>query len=168
MSPGRAFCTRQCTCVLSPCTVLTPTAAAQQALARMQQNHQCVANNLQQPCPLCNEVLFDSTEPLTVLECGHAMHSTCAENLRRAGMPACPLCLRDEADRAATHAVVDEAIALLAEQPRSAVPAAAEVNGGARGAADSAQRFCVFCRRRCRAEECTLGARCLGCGSFCD
>ena len=134
----------------------------------VQQNHRCVTNNLQQPCPLCNEVLFDSTAPLTVLECGHAMHRQCAADLLAAGMPVCPLCLRDDADRTKTQQVVEEAIAMLAPQEVSAAGHAAGAEGGAVGGAGGVQRFCVFCRRRCVAEECVLGARCSGCGSFCD
>lgn len=143
----------------------------------MQNNHVCVANNLQQPCTVCGEVLFDTVLEMTVLACGHTIHSHCHEALIAANFPACPLCLRTEADREATQALVEEAEArLLALQQSGALPpvpldayspATASASGSAVRVGRSIHRFCGACRHRIRTSEHAFGDKCPDCGSFC-
>lgn len=39
--------------------------------------HVCIPQRLQGNCPICQVELFDSTEPLRGLRCGHVMHLSC-------------------------------------------------------------------------------------------
>lgn len=43
----------------------------------LQNNHVCVERAMHQNCPVCFEFLFESTESVTVLKCGHTIHSKC-------------------------------------------------------------------------------------------
>lgn len=43
----------------------------------LKDNHKCVERAMHQNCPVCFEYLFDSTEPTTVLQCGHTIHASC-------------------------------------------------------------------------------------------
>jgi len=40
-------------------------------------NHHCIPQRLQGNCPICHESMFESTEPLRGLKCGHVMHLNC-------------------------------------------------------------------------------------------
>ena len=62
-------------------------------------NHKCIPQTLQGNCPICHEAMFDSTEPLRGMECGHVMHLSCfnryvasKSSSRRITMIPCPLC----------------------------------------------------------------------------
>ena len=39
--------------------------------------HHCIPQRLQGNCPICHEAMFQSTEPLKGLKCGHVMHLSC-------------------------------------------------------------------------------------------
>jgi len=62
-------------------------------------SHKCIPQTLQGNCPICHEEMFDSTEPLRSMECGHVMHLSCfnryvasKSSSRRIIMIPCPLC----------------------------------------------------------------------------
>ena len=57
----------------------------------------CVERKLDVNCPVCFDRLFDSTQPVCVLHCGHPIHRECmAEMLRNPSgpVPRCPMCCR--------------------------------------------------------------------------
>ena len=60
--------------------------------------HQCIPQKLQGSCPICHESLFQSTEPLKGLNCGHVMHLSCFTEYRRGHSYTCPLCMRSMED----------------------------------------------------------------------
>lgn len=60
--------------------------------------HQCIPQKLQGDCPICHEILFQSTEPLRGLKCGHVMHLSCYTEYRRGHSYTCPLCMRSMED----------------------------------------------------------------------
>eukprot|EP00892_Ulva_mutabilis_P000622 jgi/Ulvmu1/10560/UM065_0014.1 len=72
----------------------------------LQENHQCVRNNMHNPCPICSEVLFDSVKEISTLECGHAIHRKCLQQAVHANIPACLVCQRTAEDDAYTMEVV--------------------------------------------------------------
>ncbi len=39
--------------------------------------HVCISQRLQGSCPICKESMFESTEPLRGMPCGHVMHLSC-------------------------------------------------------------------------------------------
>ncbi|GAX24201.1 hypothetical protein FisN_4Lh293 [Fistulifera solaris] len=61
-------------------------------------DHQCIPQKLQGSCPICHESLFQSTEPLRGLKCGHVMHMSCFTEYRRGHSYTCPLCMRSMDD----------------------------------------------------------------------
>jgi hypothetical protein len=163
----------------------------------LQNNHDCVINNLQQPCPVCSEVLFDSVKPLTVLSCGHAMHRDCHHHLLDIHFPVCMLCMRSPADCAATRLLVLKAAERLHElrKPHEVCagvqdadegclecePSLIAETGHRKGegnlSCDGEDRdtcavmpkaFCVFCRRRTEAVPHVFGQLCATCGGFCS
>lgn len=72
----------------------------------MQENHHCVRNNMQNPCPMCSEVLFDSVKEISTLECGHAIHRKCLRQAVDGNIPACLVCQRTAEDDAITMEAV--------------------------------------------------------------
>eukprot|EP00397_Hematodinium_sp_SG-2012_P015427 GEMP01015709.1.p1 GENE.GEMP01015709.1~~GEMP01015709.1.p1 ORF type:complete len:300 (+),score=60.38 GEMP01015709.1:392-1291(+) len=59
-------------------------------------NHKCVANAMQQDCPICLHDLFQSTTQVTILQCGHTIHQSCLAEMRKSfsGLQnlRCPIC----------------------------------------------------------------------------
>lgn len=59
-------------------------------------NHVCIPQTLQGNCPICHEAMFDSTEPLRGMECGHVMHLSCfnryVASKSSSRRISCPLC----------------------------------------------------------------------------
>ncbi len=65
------------------------------ACVSISEKHKCISQRLMGNCPICHETMFESTEPLRGLKCGHVMHLSCFnEYLARAtlGKLTCPLC----------------------------------------------------------------------------
>ena len=59
------------------------------------EEHKCIQQRLQGNCPICHDPMFESTEPLRGLKCGHVMHLSCFnEYISRStlGRVTCPLC----------------------------------------------------------------------------
>lgn len=57
--------------------------------------HVCIPQRLQGNCPICHESMFESTEPLRGIQCGHVMHLSCFNQYasRCSFMRlSCPLC----------------------------------------------------------------------------
>ena len=65
------------------------------ACVAINEKHKCIPQRLQGNCPICHETMFESTEPLRALKCGHVLHLSCFnEYMSRAtmGRLTCPLC----------------------------------------------------------------------------
>lgn len=59
------------------------------------EDHKCIPQRLQGVCPICHDSMFESTEPLRGLKCGHVLHLSCFnEYMSRSSMGklTCPLC----------------------------------------------------------------------------
>lgn len=59
------------------------------------EKHKCIPQRLMGNCPICHESMFESTEPLRGMKCGHVMHLSCFNAyLSRStlGKITCPLC----------------------------------------------------------------------------
>lgn len=57
--------------------------------------HVCISQRLQGSCPICKESMFESTEPLRGMKCGHVMHLSCYNEYASRclfGRITCPLC----------------------------------------------------------------------------
>jgi len=71
--------------------------------------HRCIPQKLQGDCPICHESLFQSTEPLRGVKCGHVMHLSCFTRYRR-NRYTCPLCCKSMEDMKDHFALLDAAI----------------------------------------------------------
>jgi hypothetical protein len=71
--------------------------------------HRCIPQKLQGDCPICHEALFQSTEPLRGVKCGHVMHLSCFTQYRR-NRYTCPLCCKSMEDMKDHFAMLDAAI----------------------------------------------------------
>lgn len=68
--------------------------------------HRCVERAMESDCPVCNQYLFTSTEPVKYLKCGHLMHTSChSEYIKRRGR--CPICSRSLEEMASVFQRID-------------------------------------------------------------
>ncbi|GBG34342.1 Zinc finger protein BRUTUS [Hondaea fermentalgiana] len=60
-------------------------------------NHVCRERTLEDDCSICQTSLFDATEPLQLLDCGHFMHRKCYNDYVKTNIrcPTCRKCVRD-------------------------------------------------------------------------
>ena len=59
--------------------------------------HKCVENTANSNCPCCNNNLFNSTESITVLQCGHTIHCDCLMEYTKYNYE-CPICKKSLCD----------------------------------------------------------------------
>jgi len=66
----------------------------------LKETHVCVEKTLHSQCPVCNEVMFHSTEGASILKCGHGIHRQCLENYIQHNYvcPLCKKCIQDMSD----------------------------------------------------------------------
>lgn len=57
-----------------------------------QNTHKCIQNTMQGNCPICQEPLFNSVNPVSILKCGHSIHLTCLQNYISDNNYQCTLC----------------------------------------------------------------------------
>jgi len=55
-------------------------------------NHVCVENASHTDCPVCIEDIHTSRIAPHVPSCGHLLHQTCFEELKKSGRHTCPVC----------------------------------------------------------------------------
>ena len=63
----------------------------------LKNTHICVSDTANSNCPCCNEYLFNSTQEITILKCGHTMHKHCLEEYVKYNIQ-CPLCKKSITD----------------------------------------------------------------------
>lgn len=73
-------------------------------------DHHCIPQKLQGSCPICHESMFQSTDPLRGLKCGHVMHLACFTEYRRGHAYTCPLCMRSMEDMKDYFSLLDTAV----------------------------------------------------------
>lgn len=76
-------------------------------------NHKCVQGSLEGNCPVCASSMFESTDPVTFLPCGHCMHVACYEAYTKTNY-VCPLCSKSLGDMSGYFRRIDR---LVEEQP---------------------------------------------------
>ena len=57
-----------------------------------EKTHKCVSNALRNDCCICLDSIFLSRESVSILPCGHAIHSTCFNSSLKQNKYTCPLC----------------------------------------------------------------------------
>jgi hypothetical protein len=121
------------------------------ACVSLTDDHHCIPQRLQGNCPICHESMFQSTEPLRGLKCGHVMHLSCFTNMR-AHSYTCPLCKKSAEDMTEYFALLDSAIRM---QPMPPAYAATTSN--------------IYCQDCCKMGNVTyhfVGLKCQHCQSY--
>ena len=118
------------------------------------QPHFCLPQKLQGQCPICHESLFQSTEPLRGLRCGHVMHLQCFTDYRRAGRDRyqCPLCLRSMEDMSDYFRLLDTA-RRMQPMPQAYLNTLSNI-------------YCQDCSETGRTPYHFVGLKCPKCGSY--
>ena len=60
-------------------------------------NHKCLKNKTKDNCSICMENLFESIEPVSILKCGHPIHTNCMSEYMKSSYK-CPLCSKSMVD----------------------------------------------------------------------
>lgn len=115
-------------------------------------DHHCIPQKLQGSCPICRESMFQSTEPLRGLKCGHVMHLACFTEFRRGYAYTCPLCMRSMEDMKDYFALLDTAVRM---QPMPAAYLSTMSN-----------IYCQDCCETGRTRYHFVGQKCPNCGSY--
>ena len=115
-------------------------------------DHVCIPQRLQGNCPICHEILFQSTEPLRGLKCGHVMHLSCFTSYMRGQTYTCPLCKKSIEDMREYFALLDAAIRM---QP---MPAAYSNT--------KSHIYCQDCGQTGDVPYHFVGCKCTHCGSY--
>ncbi len=114
--------------------------------------HRCIPQKLQGSCPICHESLFQSTEPLRGLKCGHVMHMSCFSNYRRGQRYTCPLCMKSMEDMSDYFALLDAAVRMQ-PMPMAYLSTMSNV-------------YCQDCEQTGECRYHFVGHKCPTCGSY--
>jgi hypothetical protein len=114
-------------------------------------DHRCIPQKLGS-CPICYESLFQSTEPLKGLACGHVMHMKCFTEFRRGQNYTCPLCMRSMEDMSDYFALLDAAVRM---QPMPTAYLSTKSN-----------IYCQDCEQTGQCQYHFVGLKCTNCGSY--
>ncbi|TYJ02528.1 hypothetical protein E1A91_A13G235800v1 [Gossypium mustelinum] len=77
----------------------------------LKNSHPCVEGAMHHDCPICFEFLFESRQDVTILPCGHTIHTNCLKEMRDHFQYACPLCSKSVCDMSKVWEKFDEEIA---------------------------------------------------------
>lgn len=122
------------------------------ACVSLKDEHNCIPQRLQGNCPICHEDMFDSTEPLRGLKCGHVMHLSCYTMYRRGQNYTCPLCKRSADDMTEYFSLLDSAIRMQPMPPAYA--------------ATTSDTYCQDCGKTGNVAYHFVGLKCNHCKSF--
>lgn len=120
----------------------------------LQNNHKCVENTANQKCPICCYYLFNSTESVSILKCGHSIHSECLKMLYTSNTMSsirCPLCNKSSFDCTQLFQHLDNEIALT--------PMPEDLNY-------NIKILCNDCNKKSETKFHIIGHKCQDCGSY--
>jgi len=117
----------------------------------LQNNHKCVENTAKSDCPICLTDLFASTNPTTLLDCGHALHVKCLMTYQKTNF-VCPLCSKSIVNMADFWTQLDN---LVEAQPMPEEYAEAK-----------SELLCNDCEKKSEIKFHFVGLKCPNCGSY--
>ncbi|KAK1312779.1 hypothetical protein QJS10_CPA07g00465 [Acorus calamus] len=82
-----------------------------QWVRNLQNSHSCVERAMHHDCPVCFEYLFESTNDVSVLPCGHTIHVKCLKEMQQHLQYACPLCSKSVCDMSKVWEMMDVEVA---------------------------------------------------------
>lgn len=115
-------------------------------------DHNCIPQRLQGNCPICSESMFQSTEPLRGLTCGHVMHLSCYSRYMRGHTYTCPLCKKSAEDMTEYFGLLDSAVRMQPMPPSYA--------------ATTSNIYCQDCCKMGNVSYHFVGLKCQHCGSY--
>ncbi|KAK1298709.1 hypothetical protein QJS10_CPB14g01196 [Acorus calamus] len=77
----------------------------------LKNSHSCVERAMHHDCPVCFEYLFESTNDVSVLPCGHTIHVKCLKEMQQHLQYACPLCSKSVCDMSKVWEMMDLEVA---------------------------------------------------------
>mmetsp|Transcript_42126 Transcript_42126/g.101316 ORF Transcript_42126/g.101316 Transcript_42126/m.101316 type:complete len:945 (+) Transcript_42126:261-3095(+) len=122
------------------------------ACVAINEEHRCIPQKLQGSCPICHESLFNSTEPMKGIQCGHVMHLSCFNEYRRKQNYSCPLCMRCMEDMSEYFSLLDQAVALQT-MPLNLQTTMSNI-------------YCQDCEKTGQCRFHFVGLKCTHCGSY--
>ncbi|KAL7545336.1 hypothetical protein ACHAWF_008691 [Thalassiosira exigua] len=122
------------------------------ACVSLSDEHHCIPQRLQGNCPICHETMFESTEPLRGLKCGHVMHLRCFSMYMRGHSYTCPLCKKSAEDMREYFALLDSAVRMQPMPPAYA--------------ATTSNIYCQDCSKSGNVSYHFVGLKCHHCGSY--
>jgi len=121
------------------------------ACVSLSEEHICIPQRLQGNCAICHESMFESTEPLRGLKCGHVMHLSCFGKYRGQAYT-CPLCKKSVEDMKEYFAQMDAAVRMQ-PMPESYSKLVSKV-------------YCQDCGKTGKVPYHFVGCKCSSCGSY--
>jgi hypothetical protein len=115
-------------------------------------DHRCIPQKLQGSCPICHESMFQSTDPLRGLKCGHVMHLACFTEYRRGHSYTCPLCMRSMEDMKDYFSLLDTAVRMQ-PMPTAYLSTMSNI-------------YCQDCTGTGQVQYHFVGQKCSSCGSY--
>mmetsp|Transcript_32337 Transcript_32337/g.52760 ORF Transcript_32337/g.52760 Transcript_32337/m.52760 type:complete len:856 (-) Transcript_32337:87-2654(-) len=122
------------------------------ACVSISDEHHCIPQRLQGNCPICHETMFESTEPLRGLKCGHVMHLSCFSQYMRGHSYTCPLCKKSAEDMREYFALLDSAVRMQPMPPAYA--------------ATTSNIYCQDCCKMGNVSYHFVGLKCQHCASY--
>ncbi|KAL7531032.1 hypothetical protein ACHAXR_005455 [Thalassiosira sp. AJA248-18] len=122
------------------------------ACVSLKDDHHCIPQRLQGNCPICHETMFESTEPLRGLKCGHVMHLSCFSMYMRGHSYTCPLCKKSAEDMSEYFALLDSAVRMQPMPPAYA--------------ATTSNIYCQDCCKMGNVSYHFVGLKCQHCASY--
>lgn len=122
------------------------------ACVSMESDHHCIPQRLQATCPICHESMFQSTEPLRGLKCGHVLHLSCFTKYMRGQNYTCPLCKKSVEDMRDYFSMLDAAVRMQ-PMPAAFVSVVSDI-------------YCQDCGKTGRVPYHFVGCKCSHCGSY--
>ena len=122
------------------------------ACVSLKEEHHCIPQRLQGNCPICHESMFESTEPLKGLKCGHVMHLSCFSMYMRGHNYTCPLCKKSAEDMREYFALLDSAVRMQPMPPAYA--------------ATTSNIYCQDCGKMGNVKYHFVGLKCEHCKSY--
>lgn len=114
--------------------------------------HRCIPQKLESTCPICHDSLFQSTEALKGLQCGHVMHLSCFTKYRRSQSYTCPICKKCMEDMNDYFAMLDAAVRMQ-PMPFEYMNTYSNV-------------YCQDCQKTGQCKYHFVGQKCPNCGSY--
>lgn len=73
----------------------------------MKGNHRCIDNLAQCSCPVCSDMIATSHDPISMLTCGHAIHTQCLDDYCAKNNYVCPICHKSLGDMTSLWKQID-------------------------------------------------------------